>query len=259
MKISASQNMTTGFKVFDLDFDRLKKLVALDNWHYSNIIWNNGYRKGDNYLPESDCLIFDYDSIVSIEWALRIFKNFKKLICTTKNHQKEKNGVICDRFRLILPCEKIDLNKDDFVALMKYLTYRFNSDMQATDAARKYLSSLNCEIIITDGSLFSWKQFYSMATKKRDQRKKYFAEKMKLYSSKENNILNSENWLNAFKPHLISQGNRNSELARIALWLRDAGGDHDLVLNALEFVNSRLSSPINERELLHIVNSKFRG
>ena len=210
-------------------------------------------------MPESDCLIFDFDSIATIKDILAWFGKYEKIIATTKNHQKEKNGLTCDRFRLILPCDSIiDLDRYNYVILMRYLTNRWNADTQAIDAGRKFLGFTGSEVIYTQGQKLDWKTFYYFALSKENERKQLLEKQRKKYQNESDSILNPEKWERAFKPQNIATGERNNQLARIAFWVKDSGGGIDTVLSALEFVNARLSMPLNDKELAIIARSKFK-
>jgi hypothetical protein len=258
MKISASLFMNDNYKVYDADIEMLSRIVS-SKCHYSNIVWATGKRLSANYQPQSDCIILDYDEVVTIEQALEWFKDYEKMICTTKSHQIEKNGIVCDRFRVIIPTDSvIDLDRNGFVVLMKYLTQRLGADQQATDAGRKYLASEGCKIITTGGKRLDWKYYYGFALSKERERKERFEANRKKYDDNSNTILNPETWLRAFKPETIGTGERNSRLAKIAFWLKDKGASCDLVLSALQFVNNNISIPLKDREIEYIAKTKFR-
>lgn len=50
----------------------------------------------------TELLVLDIDDGCTIEQATVDFKGLKAAIITSRNHQKEKNGKICDRFRVII-------------------------------------------------------------------------------------------------------------------------------------------------------------
>jgi len=84
--------------------------ASWDNLHevtkrygYSNAIFTHGKRSADNAKSLGNLLIYDYDDGITIdEMKSKIeSQGVCALIVTTLNHQKEKRGVICDRFRVI--------------------------------------------------------------------------------------------------------------------------------------------------------------
>jgi len=68
---------------------------------YSCSIFNENYRNKKNFI-EAESIGLDIDENISIARAKELFANHRHLIMPTKNHQKMKNGKICDRFRVIL-------------------------------------------------------------------------------------------------------------------------------------------------------------
>lgn len=53
-------------------------------------------------LSKLDLLVLDVDSGCTVEAARETFATYRHIIATSRNHQKEKNGVKCDRFRVVL-------------------------------------------------------------------------------------------------------------------------------------------------------------
>lgn len=79
--------------------DTLAAVVSSESWAPG--AFTNGKRLINN-LSSIDLLVLDIDDRCSIEEAKEKFKDYKHIIATSRNHQKEKNGVTCDRFRVIL-------------------------------------------------------------------------------------------------------------------------------------------------------------
>ncbi len=75
------------------------------SYGYSNAVFTDGYRTSGTTEYLGNLLIYDYDdpgiTIVEMLEKLTVLK-VSALIATTLSHQKEKKGVICDRFRLLL-------------------------------------------------------------------------------------------------------------------------------------------------------------
>jgi hypothetical protein len=64
-------------------------------------IFEDGLRANKN-LQSIDLLVLDIDEGCTLDEAREYFKNYWHIIATTKSHQKEKNGITCDRFRVLL-------------------------------------------------------------------------------------------------------------------------------------------------------------
>lgn len=66
----------------------------------------NNYRADNNFDGSVDVLIIDIDEDCTIEQAKVLFKRYEFFIITSKSHQKEKNGIVCDRFRIFFKLDK---------------------------------------------------------------------------------------------------------------------------------------------------------
>ena len=63
----------------------------------------DGHRKKDHVIPGQNMIAWDIDEGMSIEEMQTILTQYKYILYTTKSHKKDKNGIICDRFRVIIP------------------------------------------------------------------------------------------------------------------------------------------------------------
>ena len=74
---------------------------------YSNAVFKDGKRAANNVSYLGNLLIYDFDDEITIDEMKTKIESLgvSALIVTTLNHQKDKKGVICDRFRLILQLE----------------------------------------------------------------------------------------------------------------------------------------------------------
>lgn len=86
----------------ELEYDSIEELAAI----ISSYSWAPGVFEGRKRtiltLSRVDLLVLDVDDGCSLEGARELFAPYKHIIATSRNHQKEKNGVICDRFRVVL-------------------------------------------------------------------------------------------------------------------------------------------------------------
>jgi len=97
----------------DLSLSDLCRCVCKKNWSAGT--FKDGIRRISNWIS-SDILALDIDSGCTIEEAKEKFKGYKAIFATTKSHQKEKNGIICDRFRVLLPLELTITSESDYRA-----------------------------------------------------------------------------------------------------------------------------------------------
>lgn len=120
-----------------LDIDRLSNCILKFPW--CPIEYNNGHRKEDNFI-KVQLLALDFEhKNFTLDDALDKFHEFRHIIGTTRNHQKEKGGQKIDRFRVILfysePIYNLDLYKFNYKQALK----AFPGDEQCKDGARVFL------------------------------------------------------------------------------------------------------------------------
>ncbi len=77
-------------------------------WAYSNAVFMDGHRAAANVAYLGNLLIYDYDDGITLKEMSGIISNLSisALMVTTSSHQKEKKGIVCDRFRLIIQLSK---------------------------------------------------------------------------------------------------------------------------------------------------------
>ena len=83
-------------------------------------------------------------------------QDHKGIIATTRNHRKEKNGVICDRFRLVIPFDKPITDLETYKYNMRLALDRWPwIDKNALDGARFFFPS-NKVIYLDSKAIYSW-------------------------------------------------------------------------------------------------------
>ena len=130
-------------------------MVSSDYRQYSPFFFKDGTKKSENWNNENqNILILDIDDGLTIDKAKEIFKGFKYFICTTKSHQKEKKGLVCDRFRIILPIINNPIG-DDYFSYMRNLEKMFSFiDVQVNTKTGAFLGFAKCEYWYNNGDLF---------------------------------------------------------------------------------------------------------
>jgi hypothetical protein len=115
-KISIINPANLGEVDEEFEIDALDDLAAI----LSSECWSPGYFSERKRLIRNligiNLLVLDVDAGCSLADACETFKPYKHIIATSRSHQKEKNGVVCDRFRVVLFLSE-SLSKDsDFKA-----------------------------------------------------------------------------------------------------------------------------------------------
>jgi hypothetical protein len=268
--VSISKDITTGFKEYNIPFSKVGDLVKSD-FNYSAGTFKDGYRKKDNYNNYSNVIILDVDDGLPIDEAHQIFLPYNHFIATTKSHQKEKNGVVCDRYRVFLPTETpIDLNSEEYSVVMSEIMKEFNFvDKACKDSARFYYPAKDSIVTYKYGfTNFIWQDFYNKAeiekenTKRLNEFNQNFKDKTPIVA-RENiyndftqtkteylkSIQKSEKLLELlkFKERFYS-GGRNNYLYAIGCYLKDNGLSDEEVKDNLLWVNAQ-GDGIRENEL----------
>jgi hypothetical protein len=141
LKNGAATQYAKGFKFLgspELDdeysFDYISK--ALTKYVWSPIKFDGGIRLEKHFLGTIFCAL-DFDSpATTLEWALVTFKDHTHIIGTTKSHQKEKNGITCDRFRVVLMFEDLVTDLHLYKYNMEKMILKHKADRACKDGAR---------------------------------------------------------------------------------------------------------------------------
>lgn len=146
MRISISpKNDNVNFEPVEIDsIDTFVDYAT--KFNYSTGTFKDNYRKKSNFI-QAEAIALDVDNDddgenYTIEDAALKFKDYRHIIMPSKSHQKEKNGKIADRFRIILFLDKPITNAKDFTATWTEL-HKFypGADKACKDASRFYYPS----------------------------------------------------------------------------------------------------------------------
>jgi len=108
-------------------------------------------------------IILDIDEDVTLKQGIEVFGSYKSLIVTTKSHQIEKNGIIADRFRVILFLNFCIIDMLYYSKLMRVLTRYYKSDIACTDPARYFAPNPNQLVYYSDNKeIFDITRFDAM-------------------------------------------------------------------------------------------------
>ena len=224
-------------------WDQLHKMTNADGIHFAVHHFNNGHRCKDEVIPGFNLVVLDIDSGVPMITAQSLLKDYKALFYTTTNHQKEKNGVVCDRYRIILPTNyKLKLEPEEYKKFMVNLFtwLPFEVDEATKDIARKWVSSPSDEYIYQDGELLDVLPFIP-ATSKNEEFKKRNLDVQGL-----NNL---ERWI----LNNSGDGNRNVMLHRFAMILVDAGYGYEDIRLKVNELNAKMPDKLEEEEIMATV------
>lgn len=145
------------FEPVKLDIQEFVKIAMKKNWSPS--VFKNNYRSKDNFIT-TETIGLDIDDGLSLDEAVKLFKNYKHVIMTTKSHQIEKNGVTTDRFRVLLFLDgTIDNIQDYYTTWFQVLKEFPFIDQACKDPSRYYYPSTQVISLSATGKEFNIKKY----------------------------------------------------------------------------------------------------
>jgi hypothetical protein len=146
------------WRVKEIEFSKLIDLVKSDYRQVSPFTFANGIKTTENWSnKDQECIILDIDDGLTIHEAKNLFADLEYLIYTTKSHQVDKKGLVCDRFRMIFPAINIPIG-DDYFKFTKVLEERLPFiDKQVNTKTGAFLGNFDCEYFYNDGKKFDCK------------------------------------------------------------------------------------------------------
>jgi hypothetical protein len=213
---------------------------ALLNFPFSAIVWKGGIRSKDNFICAVLCAL-DFDGGTSVDEAAELFSKYNHIIAASRNHQKDKGGVTCDRFRVVLEFERPITDVKEFEFNMAYYTRKFRSDPQAKDAARFFYP---CTKILSkndgNGDYLPVMPVPHADIRRQEQKNK----KEHIKFAKNNPSKTPTNFMREFEVSgAYDQGTKHSRLLRVAHEMTLVGFDLNEIIS---YCSCRTSANIKE-------------
>jgi len=115
-----------------------------------------GYRCAENFHSSYWCAL-DFDDDLTLRQAVEnVFCDYVHVIATTRSHQKQKNGVTVDRFRVCLPWTTPITKREDYEYNMRIVIDRVGADPQAKDGARLFYPCVQIISTADEGETMDW-------------------------------------------------------------------------------------------------------
>ena len=235
--VSASKGITTGYSAHRVPFEKLHNLVSKAGYHWVNHLLKDAYRDEAHVIPGYNIICLDVEHSISLDTAKLLLNDYKYLMHVTKRHTSKSH-----RFRVILPLSHtLELDSKDFRDFMNniYDWLPFEVDRQTAQRARKWLTNKG-DYWYNDGQLLDTLQFVPKTKK---------AEEHKAIVAGQGNLSALERWF----INNTQDGNRNQHLLRYAYALIDMGQDLASIQNNVLQLNSKLTMPLDENEILSTV------
>ena len=274
--ISISKHITENFKMLKVPFKKLVDLMGSD-YNYSAGSFIDGYRNMKNYANFQDIIILDVDDGLTLKEAKNIFEPFTYIIATTKSHQKEKNNIVCDRYRILLPLEKqMKLTSVDYSDTMVEVMKEYNFvDKSCKDSSRFYYPAKDSQVIYHSGFIeFDWIEYYNKAIQNRKardeerQRLKAYYENMNKRKEHDynfemehidviRNLIGKPKLLEILKFDKFGAGGRNNYLYSVGRYFQDLGFEDEEIKNAILWINS-CGDGLTENEIVSTIFKSLR-
>lgn len=145
-----SENPGKVRKVIKVDsLEEVAVLATMSDWAPG--VFKENARSAANF-KQVEFLVLDVDSGCTLEEAKEKFKDYAHAILTSRNHQKEKNGVVADRFRVILPLIEPVCTQADYEATWLEAQAKWPFiDKSCKDVSRMYYMSPELVELSPDG------------------------------------------------------------------------------------------------------------
>ena len=142
----------------DVDFHDIPEMVR-SGFNYVACKLRNGIRLDDNFDGFVDVLIIDVDEACTITQAKSLFSKFEFYLVTSKSHQKDKNGMVCDRFRMFFRLENTIYIRQQMEEIYNLFIKKYPFiDTKCKNVSRLYYSSPeNAEVIYNEGARYTTK------------------------------------------------------------------------------------------------------
>jgi len=210
----------------------------------------NGHRRQDNFISGQNCIAFDVDDGLDLNIAKKLLDGYVYIIYTTKSHQVEKNGSICDRYRIVMPTstmfyctyEEHKYMYDEIASFLGLSCY----DKATRNVSRIWYVNKDAEVYVNR------KGIMIDATMFINENEKFKSIKEISVRVDNENVATNDIRVNGFIKYIISNvtvGNRNQEIYKFIEFMKDINVEYSDIERNVIYVNSMLSEPLEETEI----------
>jgi len=152
-----NQENDTGFFKKEIVFEEMPSVLK-SPLGWSPTFFKSNYRKKENAVLNFRIFAYDIDSGMTLQEAKELLEiqKIRAIIATTRNHRKEKNGLIADRFRVVIPLtyEWIPESTDQYRRGLRHMAEKIGLpiDRAATDASRFFYGNPAAVLVNIEGS-----------------------------------------------------------------------------------------------------------
>ena len=215
-------------------WNNMEVVFSSANTHWCNHHFTDGNRCTEKALYPFNMVVVDVDSGISLTSAQELLHEYNYIMYTTKRNTADNN-----RFRIIIPLEYVlELDNEDYKEFMnnvlKWLP--FQSDEAANQIAKKWESYDKTTIVRNDGKLLDPFPFIPKTSRNEQYLKAY---------QKIESMDNLTRWFAS----RMQVGDRNNQMLKYALCLKDSGLPYEEVESRVLAFNKQLKNPLTENEI----------
>ena len=141
-----------GWKNKDVEWKNVKYVLKDSSVQFSPYKFRNGVKKKSNSIRDKqDCVVVDYDDGLSISDFQVIYGDYQFVLGTTKSNQKLKQGLVCDRYRVVFKAINIPTDDDVYFRTMELIFP--DNDLQTLTLTGAFLGNDDAIIIYNDGEI----------------------------------------------------------------------------------------------------------
>ena len=230
----------------------LESLVVSDKVsNFCLVHFKDGKRKSINTIENQNCIGIDVDYGISLNEVLDLLRDYTYIIYTTKSHQKEKDGLVNDRFRILLPTKTyFNVDNERHKELISNVCEALgvgSYDVSTRNQDRLWFTNPNGEIYKNQGELFDVIP-YLPDTNKRESIERQLV-KFNEGDYNEDEVSKRIGGMVKWFLNSTYKGNRNINLFRLGSFILDLTNDLERSVEEVYKANSMLEEPISEKEL----------
>jgi len=217
------------------------------DWY--SFVHYNGTRSQKNAVPEFNCIAFDIDDGLDLDDCIGMLLPYTNIIYTTKSHRKEKNGIVADRFRAIVPIRRVislDIDKyKEFVRNVSKLLGLYNYiDYSTVELSRLWFPNPEAQIFKNKADLLDPICCIPETTKEEEVSRAIREYEANTSTDVDKRIAGISKW--AISNAIV--GSRNNTLFRAGMLIKDLTDTETAKTKVLE-INRYLSEPLSDREI----------
>jgi hypothetical protein len=230
----------------------LESLVVSDKVsNFCLVHFKDGKRKSINTIENQNCIGIDVDYGISLNEVLDLLRDYTYIIYTTKSHQKEKDGLVNDRFRILLPTKTyFNVDNERHKELISNVCEALgvgSYDVSTRNQDRLWFTNPNGEVYKNQGELFDVIP-YLPDTNKRESIERQLV-KFNEGDYNEDEVSKRIGGMVKWFLNSTYKGNRNINLFRLGSFILDLTNDLERSVEEVYKANSMLEEPISEKEL----------